>query len=216
MSSASSLVAAALRCSVTQFTEHISINQSSDGASLLSRSLKHHHISWPNRTDVMWSRACWTCYRGVVWWNKQRRPHIMIMELGRKSLSLLLLDQLTEPGGKKKYREEWVYITGSVINTAVLRCFKQKSDYTEVSLRCWVGSAGPKVCFSEQRLDLCTSVWGGAEVWSCHNTSCCLVSVACFPVFPLTSPVCSHARSDIVLRHIFMSCNAQFWSIRLY
>lgn len=30
----------------------------------------------------------------------------MIMELGRKSLSLLLLDQLTEPGGKKKYREE--------------------------------------------------------------------------------------------------------------
>ena len=26
----------------------------------------------------------------------------MIMELGRKSLSLLLLDQLTEPRGKKK------------------------------------------------------------------------------------------------------------------
>lgn len=216
MSSASSLVAAALRCSVTQFTEHISINQSSDGASLLSC----RHISQPNRTGPTWCGAelAERVTGAFVWWNKQRRPHIMIMELGRKSLSLLLLDQLTEPRGKKKkkYREEWVYITGSVINTAVLRCFKQKSDYTEASLRCWVGSAGPKVCFSEQRLDLCTSVWRGAEVWSCHNTSCCLVSVARFPVFPLTSPVCSHARSDIVLRHIFMSCTAQFWSIKLY
>lgn len=53
MSSASSLVAAALRCSVTQFTEHISINQSSDGASLLSRSLTpSHFMTEPGRRDV--------------------------------------------------------------------------------------------------------------------------------------------------------------------